>query len=272
MAGPARASLILSVAILLVGAGFVVYAWDYWVTAGILGIDYRVMVLWAERFLETGQPYLAYQLTGPYNVGEPPWVGDNSPIMYPPSMLLLMVPFTVLPAVLWWAVPVAVTAWAVRHHRPRPLVWPFLALLAAFPMTLWFVATGNPIMWITAAVAAGTVRGGWAVGVLLKPSPLYLPFALVGIRRRSWWVALAALCGVSLLLLPLWFDYLAVIRNFFGGNGILYGLNNLPMLMIPVIAWLGRTLLRPELPDGARAGVEDRGVASRRREPDLEGV
>ena len=36
--------------------------------------------------------------------------------------LWLFVPFTVLPAVLWWAIPIAVTAWAIWRLRPAPVL------------------------------------------------------------------------------------------------------------------------------------------------------
>ena len=104
-----------------------VYAWDYWVNAGVLGVDYRVLMDAASRWVGTGQPYLPYQLAGPYVVGE--HVGADTPMMYPPQMLLLFAPFLWLPAILWWAIPILITAWAIRRHRPRPLVWPVLALL-----------------------------------------------------------------------------------------------------------------------------------------------
>ena len=230
-----RGAALVSLLILAGGAAFVVYAADYWIRSGDLGIDYRLMVAWAERFLETGQPYLPYQLAGPYVVGE--HVGADSPIMYPPTLLYLMVPFTVLPAILWWAIPLGVTGWAIWKLKPRPMVWPFLALLVAFPQTLWFVATGNPLMWFVAAASLGAYRGGWGVMVLLKPT--LAPFALLGIWRRSWWLTGALVALLSLPLLGLWVDYLDVARNTAGNVASGYNLNQWPAMMLPVIAWLG---------------------------------
>jgi hypothetical protein len=225
----------LSLLILAGGAAFVVYAWDYWVTSGDLGIDYRLMVAWAERFLATGQPYLPYQLAGPYVVGD--HVGADSPIMYPPTLLYLMVPFVWLPAILWWAIPLGVTGWAIWKLNPRPMVWPVLALLVAFPQTLWFVATGNPLMWFVAAAALGAYRGGWAALVVLKPT--LAPFALLGVWRPSWWITLAGIGFASLALTELWVDYLTIVGNTAANVAAGYNLNQWPAMMIPVLAWLG---------------------------------
>lgn len=227
----------LTLVILAAGIAYIAYAWDYWLASSTFGTDYRVMVAWAGRWLTTGQPYFDYQLAGPYTTAAHP--GADGPIMYPPTVLLLVTPFLWLPAVLWWAIPITVTAWAVWRLRPRPLVWPFLALLVAFPMTSWFVVTGNPVMWFVAACAAGAAGGPWAVTVLLKPT--LAPFALIGVWRRDWWLGLGLVALASVGFLPLWVDYATVARNAADGMGLLYNVNQYPMMMIPVIAWLGRS-------------------------------
>lgn len=236
------------------GALFVAYAWDYWRAAEVLGVDLRLNLDFTRRWIETGQPYLPYQLAGPYVVGD--HVGADSPIMYPPPVLLLFAPFLVLPAILWWAIPIGLTAWAVYQHHPRPLVWPVLALLVAFPQTLWFVATGNPLLWFVAALALATVGGPWAVLLVLKPT--LGPFALFGIWRRSWWLGLGALAVVSLAFLPLWDDWRLVLLNALGGNGPLYNLNQYPALMIPIMAWLGSARFAQKKTDEIVANTLDR--------------
>lgn len=228
-------SALLSIAILVGGVLFVVYAWDYWQSVAIPGADYRIYMHAAERWVDTGQPYLPYQLEGPYLVNDHRDLA--SPILYPPTTMLLFAAFLWLPAFLWWAIPIGITAWVVWSHHPRPLVWPVLAFLFAFPMTLWFIATGNPLLWFVAAVAGATLRGPSGALVLLKPT--LLPFALVGVWRRSWWIGLAALAFVSLAFLPLWDDYRLVLTNAVGGIGPLYSINQYPAMMIPIVAWLG---------------------------------
>jgi hypothetical protein len=231
----------LSAVILAAGIAYLRDAIPYWTSAGIWGCDYTALTGAASRWLTGGGFYVPYQVAGPYEVAA--HTGADSPIMYPPTMLLLFVPFTILPALLWWLIPLAVTAWVVASHRPRPLVWPVLALLALFPMTLWAVATGNPTLWMMAAVALGT-RYGWpAVVLVLKPT--LAPFALIGITGRSWWLALAALALLSLAFLPMWADYLAVASNVRTPMGALYSFNHVPALLIPVVAWLGRSERRP---------------------------
>ncbi len=165
--------------------------------SGQLGFDYDMYMNATRRFLAGGGFYAPGQLAGPYAV-------TDGNILYPPSSLALLVPFTLLPAVLWWAVPLGIIGWVIATDRPSP--WALAAILALlvlpvpfdwhFSHALVLVATGNPAMWIAAAVAVGT-RWGWpAAFVLLKPS--VAPFALIGIRSRGWWVA----AGVIVDLLP----------------------------------------------------------------------
>ena len=77
-----------------------------------------------------------------------------------------------------------------------------------------------------------------SVFVLLKPS--LAPFALFGANRRSWWIALAAVALVSLPFGSLWMDWVASVVNSRGG-GPLYSALEIPMLLIPLVAWWGRT-------------------------------
>lgn len=169
--------LVLALLALAWGAiqiGDVLVHWRY---AHSIGSDYHLYTTAAARWLAGGGFYHPYQLSGPYIIGD--HIGGNGPILYPPTMLLLFVPFTVLPWILWWAIPIGVTAWVVRHHRPRPLVWPVLAFLVAFPTTLSAIETGNPTLWFTMALALGTVYGWPAILLVLKPT--IAPLALIGL-------------------------------------------------------------------------------------------
>ncbi len=69
--------------------------------------------------------------------------------------------------------------------------------------------------------------------MLLKPS--LLPFAFIGVRRRSWWIQLGALGLLSLPVLGLTLLYPQVILDSRGG-GLLYSLNDVPLLVLPVLA------------------------------------
>jgi hypothetical protein len=161
------------------------------------------------------------------------------PELYPPpTMLLLVAPMAALPAFLWWVVPLGIITAVVIRHRPSIWGWLGLVLCLAWPPTGYVIIAGNPVIWAAAFVALGTVWKGAAVLSLVKPS--LAPFALVGVRSRGWWLAVIAYAIVALVMLPLWFDYLAVLQN---GVGLepLYSLSHAPMMLIPVIAYLSRT-------------------------------
>jgi len=194
----------------------------------VLGVDYRLYMDATNRWLAGGTFYNVYQLTGPYTITP----GD---ILYPPNALLFFAPATLLPDVLWWAIPLAIVAAVVWHDRPAPVLWPFIAICLAWPPTALTIAVGNPAMWVAAAVALGTIYAWPAVLVLLKPQ--LFPFALVGIRRSSWWIALAVLFLVSLAFLPMWVDWIAVVLNSRGG-GLLYSVQQVPLLLVPLLAAL----------------------------------
>ena len=188
------------------------------------GEDYGYAILGAHRFLSGVPLYEPYQLAGPY-VTAP---GD---FMYPPTSLLLFVPFAFLPEALWYAIPLALLAYGIWRAKPGP--WRRIGILwcLAFPSTITTVWTGNPVIWCAAFLALG---GPWSVGVLLKPS--VFPFAFLGIRDRRWWVAMAGLGVVALLTLPACLDWLRVVVNARGPwSGLLYSLGNVPLLLAVVI-------------------------------------
>lgn len=235
----------IAVAILVIDAG----TWAMIVLADAvyipLGRDYETYIGAAHSFLEGQGFYHAYQLAGPYAIG----CACPDAILYPPTLLWLLLPFTVLPAILWWA-PVLIVGWIVWTcgSRPRQL----LALsLALWPQTAGMVGAGNPGMWIVAMLALATRYPVFAPWVLLKPT--LAPFALYRGNRRSWWLGLAAFAIGSAAFLPLWFDWLTAIRNSNGDP--LYSLTNVIPMLIPLVAQQ-----RSHDPDDRRHRVEQLAV------------
>ena len=182
------------------------------------------------RLLAGGSFYPTDQLTHPYEL-------VNGVVLYPPTTIPLFVAFTVLPRILWWAVPIAITACIVVRFKPSLLGWALMAFCLAFPNSIALLVYGNPTMWAMAAFALATQQRWMSAFVLLKPS--LAPLALVGIRDRRWWVIVAIVAIGSLAVLPLWRDYLSVLANI-RGTGILYSLGDVPLALIPAVAWAAR--------------------------------
>jgi hypothetical protein len=209
------------------------------------GNDYLFFVGVAQRWVVTGDFYGVEQLAGPYVAA------SGVSVLYPPIALYLFVPFTVLPEFLWWAIPLVIVAWHIVTARPTWWAWPVIALLLFAPRSQSIIIWGNTGMWVMAFVAIG-LRFAWASPlVLLKPT--LAPFALIGIRRRSWWVGLAVLLAASLLLLPHWFDYITAMRNNVGAwpPGFLYSLPDCLLVAVPIVAWIARQERQSEV-DAAR--------------------
>src|SRR6185437_5590457 len=129
----------IAVALLLYGA-WTVARLDREAVLGAFGLDRRIYLVATERWLAGASFYEPYQLTGPYPI-------DRFEILYPPVLLVVLVPFTVLPASLWWGIPLGLTAWALLRLRPRPIAWPLLAVCVIWPTTITHVLTGNPVIW-----------------------------------------------------------------------------------------------------------------------------
>jgi hypothetical protein len=234
-----RTAIGLSIAVFLVPVAFVLIVPHP--LEQPFGVDFDLYRDVTNRWLGGGPFFEPYQVAGPYDIR----AGD---VLYPPVALWLFVPFAApagvlagLAAVLWWAMPLGITGVAVWRLRPRPAAWWLIALCVANPTTLLKIWTGNPVIWSMAAMAVATMAGSTrfaAPFALLKPS--LAPFALFGINRRSWWLGLAVF---GLLCLPfgaLWADWVASVRNSRGG-GLLYSALEIPILLLPLVAWAGRT-------------------------------
>jgi hypothetical protein len=197
-----------------------------------VGNDYQLYVGAAERWVATGVFYQPFQLAGPYQV-----MGAGE-ILYPPIILLLLIPFTVLPGILWWIVPLGLTAWAVARLRPAPWSLTLIGLISVTHAVQAPFFWGTPVIWLLPAVAWGFLLGWPAVVVFLKPT--LAPFALAGLTHpRS---LIFGCLGFTLLALPfgsLWFDWLTAIRN--SDLAVSYALTQNLLLVIPVVAWFGRT-------------------------------
>jgi len=195
-----------------------------------LGVDFHQYLEHARRFVETGTFYLEHQLHGPYAI-EP---GDP---LYPPAILYLLVPFLVIPQVLWWVAPLGLIGALAMRSRPKSWAWPLLALILADPRTVEIVIYGNPAMWIGAAVAGALLWSWPGALVLLKPS--LAPFALIGIRSRGWWLTLAVGVVLSAPLAGLYVQFARVLLDSNGSWS--YSLPDAPFVALPLVAWLART-------------------------------
>ena len=196
-----------------------------------LGVDYRLYMDAATSWSHGGPFFQPYQLAGPYPIS----AGD---ILYPPVALVLFVPFTFLPAILWWLIPAAAVGWSLYSLQPSRVGWALVAVCAAWPTTPLKVLTGNPVIWAVAAMALGVLYAWPSVLVLIKPS--LFPFALFGARSRRWWLALGIVALVSLPFGSLWLDWATSVLNSQGG-GLAYSSLEVPMLALPVVAWFGRS-------------------------------
>jgi hypothetical protein len=200
-------------------------------SAGDIGVDFRFYRDVALRWLTDGTFYLPHQLSERYEVT------TLVDVIYPPSALLLFLPFVVVPAPLWWLIPTGVLGYVIWSWRPAlwsvPVMLVLLMWVQAFGAWLW----GNTDMWMAASIAAG-LRWGWpAAVVLLKPS--IVPFALIGVRRPSFWLVVIAGAAVSVILFwPLWLQYVQAMRNMVLRPD--YSLGSVTLLMLPIVAWSAR--------------------------------
>lgn len=176
----------------------------------------------AQRFLTYGTPY----------------GGADVAFLHPPIALYLFVPFTFMPVWLWYVAPLSILSWAIWSWKPDHRGWLVVAMCLAWPRTPSALANGNTDLWIAAIVALG-LRFHWpAVWVLIKPT--LGPFALIGLRHRSWWAGLAIVAVAAIPFGTLWESWVEAARTA-PGDGPLYSVFSIPLVAMPVAAWLGRT-------------------------------
>ena len=223
--------------------------------AGDVGIDAAYYRNVGARFLADGTYYLPRQLAGPYSVNL------MSDVLYPPSALLLFVPAAITPPVLWWIVPMVISVDALRAWRPRWWGIAAMLLLMLWPRAHAAFIYGNTDMWAMAGIAAG-LRWGWPA-VFLTLKPIFAPLSLIGVRRRSWWLAAGVVVVFVVLTLPLWEQYVAAMRNL--GIGSDYSLGSLPLLLVPIAARLARS--RQTTRDQGTKPMTVAGVHARPDEP-----
>src|SRR4029079_9765211 len=113
--------------------------------------------------------------------------------------------------IVWWIVPLVVTALALNRLRPHPVAWIVIVGLALWPPSVMAIAAGNPGLWALAAVAVATRWPAAAAWVALKPS--LLPFVFFRARHPSWIVGAGAVALLSLAFAPMWIDYFVVLGN-----------------------------------------------------------
>lgn len=204
----------------------------------VVGLDIGHYLDATRRWLEIGTPYVPYQVAGPFPMT------DGSTFLHPPIALYLFAPFLILPLVFWWVIPVGIVAWTILAWRPAYWSWPIIAAVLALSRFHVPLIVGNSDLWIWAAIAAG-LRFGWpALLVVVKPS--LLPFMILGIWRRSWWIAALLVAFLSIPFGSLWLEWMSVIRN--APIDLRYSLIDLPWLLIPVLAWMARTRPTPLAP------------------------
>ena len=207
-----------------------IWLWGYVDSQDAIDVDRVYYASVGQRWLDSGEFYTARQLDGPYVVL------PNVDNLYPPTAIPFMVAAVMLPALLYYLIPLGTTALLVAWWRPAAWTWPLLALLLAWPRGVSNIIYGNSDIWIQAAIGGGLLVGFPALLVLMKPS--VLPFAAAGIRHRSFWVGLALAALASLLVLDLWQQYFVAIGN--SDAEWYYSLEDTPPYFLPIVAWLGR--------------------------------
>lgn len=243
---PISLRVLTGVVLVFAGAAFV-ELWNAQVYLGNVGEDYAFYVSLGRRWLETGLLYGDRQLTGlPYHVE------INIDNLYPPPAVLLFAAFVFLPWFLWYLVPIGLIGLVLWRARPADWTWPLIALCLLWPRTQGSFIVGNSDLWSAAFVAAGVLWAWPSVLGLFKPA--FAPFALIGIRHGSWWIGLAVAAVTALLFAGYWPQYFVAATNW--DLPLSRSIANTPLLLIPVLAWLGRTGAARERPAGRTPAPE----------------
>ena len=183
----------------------------------------RVLYMDAARSWLNGTGfYHDYQLAGPYDVRS----GD---ILYPPPMLLVFAPLAaILPEPLS-----ASSTTPSRSGSPSPVISFRRPSSVGRPSCSASGGRRRSSSSPAATPASGHGLHG-ARDVLASvvrarvPEADARPVRLLRREPLAWWVALGVLGLVSLLFLPMWFDYVAAIND--GGGGLFYSIGQAPML------------------------------------------
>lgn len=199
-----------------------------------IGYDLAIYVERTRSWLAGDGFYLPRQLAGPYEI-------QNGDALYPPPVILLFLPWALgAPAILWWLVPLALTAVSLR--RLRPPLWAkgvLLGLVLVYGRTMVAIILGNPSIWAFSGILAGAAFGWPALLALIKP--VLAPFALIGATRRSWWIGLAGLALVSLPFAALWLEYLRVLGDARNTRDLGYVFGEVPTaITLAVVGLAGR--------------------------------
>jgi hypothetical protein len=217
-----------------------------------IGDDLAYYASLARRLFTGGGWYPDRELHGPWQIA---YVDD---VLYPPAAAWVFAPFIILPVGALLAIAVIVIGWLARTWRPAPWTWPLMALCLAWPTTLLRGISGNSSLFVMIAFGLG-LRYGWpAVAILLKPS--LFPLALIRVRSRGSWIGIGVLAVISLPFIGDTLVYPKVIADSRNPDGILYSLIDLPLILIPLIAWLGRTAHADE--EGSRKHGSENALGS----------
>ena len=197
---------------------------------GLLGYDYGHYLDATRRWIDIGTPYLPSEVAAPF---------DYAPLtfLHPPTSLPFFAIFLPLPAILWWAIPLAIVAISVAAYRPAAWTWPVMAASLAFPGFAAVMVVGNTDMWAWAAFALA-IRWGWPAALLVAVKPSLAVLGLVGITRRSTWIVGLLVVVVAMFFGDLWWQWGMVVIN--SPGNLDYSRQNLPWLIMPAIAWAGR--------------------------------
>ena len=216
---------------------------------GPVALDFNLYQGFTRSWLSGDGWYLPSQLAGPYVIE------DSMGNAYPPSLLYLTVPFALgLPAIMWWLIPLVTIVSTLWHARPAWWAWPVLAFVLCYPRTWTPIVTGNPSMWAIAFAVAGVAWGWPSVGASLKFT--FAPLALIGIRRRSWWLSVGVAAAAGIPFGALWLDYVTALLNAQSSRGLGYVVGEWPIAVGLIAVAASGSPRRQVIPehDGGRRG------------------
>jgi hypothetical protein len=194
------------------------------------GVDIEIPYRAAQRFATSGSPYLASAFSTPS--------GATQPFLYPPSVLVLVVPLTALPLALvkaaWLVVVLGAAILACRRlaipalYMPFVLAWPPFAeaiwggnvqivLFAVFTSLFWRRGAPEAFRPIERDTSDPSSTANVALKLVVEGGVKVAQFHswLFMVRNRTRAAALAAAIGLGLVLVTvpltgtqLWFDWI----------------------------------------------------------------